>query len=118
VPFLFTVIAILLYEYFSYPELVMLDGPGSVFILPMISPENTIASDQRYSAERFLEIEEGASEQDTKSRIGLPFSTKKVANSIYWYYSRSATSDSYRMRIVVFVDGRVVQTITGYYMDL
>jgi hypothetical protein len=73
-----------------------------------------------FSEDAFRKVRGGQSKARVRDLLGEPFDKNgktAVAGEEYWYYSRSCSSDSYRMRIVVFQGDAVSEVIALYEGD-
>lgn len=84
-----------------------------------------------YSDRGFLQIEIGMDENEVEKRLGPPLSVYAVPGGRHgtrnsgaasapltgWQYSRSPDSSDYRVRCVLFRDGRVCKVVSEYYFD-
>ena len=92
-----------------------LDGlDGLVFKL--VTPDDTQLA-ARYSAIGFWRVREGMTPAAVERLVGPPLEKYKVVGGTGWRWSRSAHDSNYRVRVVIFVTGRVAEKFSEFYVD-
>jgi outer membrane protein assembly factor BamE (lipoprotein component of BamABCDE complex) len=94
----------------------LLDGLSGL-AFTMVASDTTEYSKQ-YSDEGFRRVRVGMTEEQVLRDVGPPlekFDTKEGSSG--WRYSRSCSDGNYRIRVVLFRDGRVVERIAEAYFD-
>ncbi len=71
-----------------------------------------------YSAERFDQVQVGATEAKVRAALGEPLvMTSAVAGRSSWAYTRAAADGNYLCRVLTFAGGRVVDIHREFYWD-
>jgi hypothetical protein len=92
------------------------DGwPGSAG--PLLFLDDTQFS-PTYSATGFLRVSRGMREAEVEQLAGTPLERYQVEPGLYgWRWTRSPHDSHYRVRSVLFRDGRVVNKASEFYVD-
>ena len=96
---------------------VLLDGwPWT--LMPLVWEDDTEFS-PGYSEVGFWKVEAGMSPADVVARVGAPLERYRIPDSegVGWRWTRSPHDSSYRVRVVIFLDGRVSEKISVFYVD-
>jgi hypothetical protein len=94
-----------------------LDGRAGC-VTPLFFREDTEYA-PGYSAAAFAQLRVGMSEREVRALLGPPLEGDAVPSSgaAWWLWTRSPGSNSYRVRGVVFIDGRVAAVHHKFYVD-
>ena len=92
-----------------------LDGLDG-FVFKSLTPDDTQFA-SNYSALGFWRVRNGMTPQQVKSLAGPPLQAYPVAGGYGWSWSRSPHDSNYRLRVVIFVAGRVFEKFNEYYVD-
>lgn len=98
-----------------------IDGYGGWVLSVLADKEDTVYA-TGYSDEAFRRIRPGMSEQEVADLLGAPlekysFEGDDGVERVGWRYSKSAHGQSYRIRAVVFDEGRVMTVFREFYLD-
>lgn len=99
-----------------YP-IVMLDGPSGV-IFPLLTWPDTEYS-SGFSHRSFLSVRSGMTSAEIRQLLGEPLNIYRVPETgeTGWSYSETPTNSSYRVRAVLFRQGRVTRRLSEFYVD-
>lgn len=102
--------------YLIYPVLA-LDGLGGL-LAPLIVGNDTEYAPE-YSHRSFMKISPGMNGTQVEEIIGPPLDKYVVQETgeTGWLYSRTPSDSSYRERAILFRDGKVVERLSGFYVD-
>jgi hypothetical protein len=73
-----------------------------------------------YSALGFFRVREGMRDEQVRGLLGEPLDTYPIRNDprqVGWRWTRSPGDTDYRVRVVIFRDGRVTRRHSEYYID-
>ena len=97
-----------------------LDGYRGWFLSQLAQKEDTVYAPQ-YSNAGFRKIAVGMTDEDVIRLVGKPLETYSVSlggkQYIGWRFSRSANGASYRIRALLFREGRVSKIFREFYLD-
>lgn len=101
--------------------LLPIDGYGGWVLSFLADKEDTVYA-SGYSDEGFRRIRPGMSEQEVVDLLGAPlekysFEDDHGVQRVGWRYSKSAHGQSFRIRAVVFDEGRVKSVFREFYLD-
>jgi hypothetical protein len=92
-----------------------LDGLDGLFF-EAITPDDTQFV-SGYSALGFWRVQEGMTVEQVRQLVGAPLERYPIANDTGWRWTRSPHDSNYRIRAVLFVNGRVSEKLSEYYID-
>lgn len=94
-----------------------MDGYLGWFASRVAAREDTVYA-SGYSDAAFRKVSEGMTERDVAGLLGEPLEMYSVEPDLVgWRYARSADDNSYRVRAILFRDGRVVEVFCEFYVD-
>lgn len=96
-----------------------LDGYGGLLASWLAAKEDTLYADG-YTDAAFSRVEVGMTDREVADLLGEPidiYVAMPQSSTLGWRYSRSANDASYRVRVVLFRGGRVVEVISDFYLD-
>jgi hypothetical protein len=97
-----------------------LDGYGGWALSVLAQKEDTVYS-PNYSDSGFRKIAVGMTEAEVVQLVGKPLEVysvdKEGKQCTGWRFSRTTKGASYRMRSVLFSDGRVTEIFREFYLD-
>lgn len=97
-----------------------IDGYGGWVLSLLADKEDTVYS-AAYSDAAFKQLRVGMTEGEVAVLLGEPldiYTAKLGAESLLgWQYSRSDAGASYRVRCVLFREGRVFEVLREFYLD-
>lgn len=100
---------------FLYVHFAFLDGIRGV-LLSVVFPDSTVYAPE-YSEEAFRRLGLSADQQEVIRALGPPLEKDSCDALERWHYSKSASDSHYRVRLLVFKDGYVVERIAYYLVD-
>lgn len=107
------VVAVSLLLWLRYDSL---DGWDGLFYR-LVTIEDTRFA-EGYSRDRFLQVAEGMPEAEVVGLLGPPLMKEGMpGGGDAWFYSQSPRNRSYRLRLVLFQDRRVIGKKNEYYVD-
>ena len=101
-------------------EFLSLDGIGGI-VLPLAFPDSTIYS-ARWSYWRYRRVREGMSAAEVMELLGPPIrqwnnDMENGKTETRFAYTGSSSDSHFRVRQIVFRDGKVVGKFHEYYVD-
>ena len=97
-----------------------MDGYGGWFLSLFAQKEDTVYA-PRYTDSSFRKIKIGMTEQDVMELVGKPLEAYAVERRgrqcVGWRFSRSEKGTSYKVRSILFSDGRVFEVFRDFYLD-
>ena len=97
-----------------------LDGYEGLLLESLAAVEDTVYS-SGYSEKSFATLRVGMTERQVSALLGEPLELYTVTDDgvplLGWKYSRCANDHSYRVRCVLFREGRVDRIIHHFYLD-
>jgi hypothetical protein len=88
-------------------------------VLPYVVADDTEFA-PTYSAPGFWRVRRGMTSQEVLAHVGAPLERYAIAghpDEEGWRWSRSPHSADYRVRVVLFRSGRVLERFSEYYLD-
>jgi hypothetical protein len=101
----------------SLPALLLDGWPDPLWAL--VLGDDTEYAPQ-YSALGYWRIRPGMTQDDVLRLAGAPlerYPITRAPNQEGWRWTRSPRDSSYRVRVVIFANGRVVQKVSEFYVD-
>jgi hypothetical protein len=111
----FVAIALITLAFLLGLHLLSLDGLDGLFF-EAVTPDDTAFS-AGYSALGFCRVGEGMTPEQVERLVGAPFERYSTTNGTGWRWTRSPHDSNYRVRVVLFVNGRVSEKLSEYYLD-
>jgi len=85
-------------------------------IFPYFFEDTTVYAPQ-YEETAFKNIQVGANMDDVARALGSPLEKDSCDGVVRWRYSKSNSDSHYRVRQLVFRNGKVTRKIAYYYVD-
>ncbi len=79
--------------------------------------EDTTVYPPQYEETTFENIQVGANMDDVVRSLGPPLEQDSCDGLVRWRYSKSSSDSHYRVRQLVFSNGRVIRKTAYYYVD-
>jgi hypothetical protein len=99
-------------------QVVLLDG-WPMWLLSGVFGHDTEYAPS-YSPLAFLLVRNGMAEEQVLSMVGEPLETHRSQSDsqlVVWLWTRSRNSSNYRVRVITFRQGRVVEKCSEFYLD-